>query len=73
MKYSLLMIVLIAVGISAYTTDTTFVIVYLSIIGTSFTTSTLSYDEFDNGYAFCSLCLSLGADISRKNTFSAYA
>lgn len=38
MKYSLLMIVLIAVGISAYTTDTTFVIVYLSIIGTSFTT-----------------------------------
>lgn len=52
MKYSLLMIVLIAVGISAYTTDTTFVIVYLSIIGTSFTTSTLSYDEFDNGYAF---------------------
>lgn len=52
MKNSLLMIVFIAVGISAYTSDITFVITYLTIIGTTFTTSTLSYDEFDNGYTF---------------------
>lgn len=52
MKNSLIMIALIGVGISAFTTDTTFVITYLAIIGTSFTTSTFSYDEFDNGYAF---------------------
>lgn len=52
MKNSLILIVLIGVGISAYNTDTTFVITYLAIVGTSFTTSTFSYDEFDNGYAF---------------------
>ena len=52
MKNSLILIVLIAIGISAYTSDLTFVITYLTIIGTTFTTSTLSYDEFDNGYTF---------------------
>lgn len=52
MKNSLIMIVLIGVAISAYNTDTTFVITFLAIVGTSFTTSTFSYDEFDNGYAF---------------------
>ncbi len=52
MKNSLVLIVLIGVGISAYNTDTTFVITYLAIVGTSFTTSTFSYDEFDNGYPF---------------------
>lgn len=52
MRNSLIMILIIAVGMSAYIKDLTFIIVYLAFIGTTFTTSTLSYDEFDNGYAF---------------------
>lgn len=52
MKNSMVLILLIAVGMSAYSTDTTFIITYLSIIGATFTSSTISYDEFDNGYSF---------------------
>lgn len=52
MKNSLLFILLIAVGLSAYMSNASFLVMYLGLIGTSFTSSTLSYDEFDNGYAF---------------------
>lgn len=52
MKNSLLMIFVIVLGMSYYMKDFSFIIVYLGILGTSFTSSTLSYDEFDNGYAF---------------------
>ncbi len=52
MKNSMIVILIIAVGMSVYISDLTFIIVYLSFLGSSFTTGTLSYDEFDNGYAF---------------------
>lgn len=51
MKNSIVLILLIAVGMT-YSADTTFIITYLSIIGATFTSSTISYDEFDNGYSF---------------------
>ena len=37
---------------SFYSSDMSFIVIYLAIIGTSFTSSTISYDEFDNGNAF---------------------
>ena len=46
------MILLIAVSMGAYMKDVSFIITYLALIGASFTTSTMSYDEFDNGYTF---------------------
>lgn len=52
MRNSMAMILVIAVGMGAYIKDTSFIITYLSLIGATFTSSTLSYDEFDNGYAF---------------------
>lgn len=52
MRNSMAMILVIAVGMGAYIKDTSFIITYLSIIGATFTSSTLSYDEFDNGYTF---------------------
>lgn len=52
MKNSLVMIILVAVGVSAYVKDTSFIIAYLAFIAATFTSSTLSYDEYDNGYAF---------------------
>lgn len=52
MKTNLVFIMLIAAGMSAYLSDTSFLVMYLGLLGTTFTTSTLSYDEFDNGYAF---------------------
>lgn len=52
MKNSLLLILLIAVGMSAYLSDASFLIVYLGLLGTAFTASTISYDEYDNGYTF---------------------
>lgn len=52
MGNSLICIMLIAVGISAYNKNISFLIMYLGLMGATFTTSTLSYDEFDNGYAF---------------------
>lgn len=52
MKNSLLMILVIALGMSYYMKDLSFIIVYLALLGTTFTSSTLSYDEFDKGYAF---------------------
>ncbi len=52
MKNSLLMILIIAVGMSYYMKDLSFIIVYLALLGATFTSSTLSYDEFDKGYTF---------------------
>lgn len=43
----------IAVGIAVFQKDSaSFIVGYLSFICTSFTLSTISYDEYDNGYAF---------------------
>ncbi len=52
MRNSIIMILLIAVSMGAYLKDVSFIITYLALIGASFTTSTMSYDEFDNGYTF---------------------
>lgn len=52
MRNSILMIIVIAMGMGAYIKDASFIITYLALIGATFTTSTMSYDEFDNGYAF---------------------
>lgn len=51
-RNSIVLILLIAVGMSAYISDLSFIVTYLAIIGITFSTSTVSYDEFDNGYAF---------------------
>lgn len=52
MRNSIIMILLISVAMGTYIPNPSFLIIYLSIIGSTFTSSTLSYDEFDNGYAF---------------------
>ena len=52
MGNSLAIILLVAVGMSFYSSDMSFIVIYMAIIGTSFTSSTISYDEFDNGNAF---------------------
>lgn len=62
MKNSLLMIILIAVAMSSYLQDLSFLVVYMSLIGATFTTSTLSYDEFDKGLSFL-----LSLPVTRKH------
>lgn len=52
MGNSLIIILLVAVGMSFYNSDMSFIVVYMTVIGTTFTSSTISYDEFDNGSAF---------------------
>ena len=52
MRNSLIIIVLVAVTSGAYLQDASFVIPYLAFIGATFASSTLSYDEYDNGYAY---------------------
>lgn len=51
-RISLLVIAVVAVGMSAYLEDSSFIITYISLVGTIFATGTLSYDELDNGYSF---------------------
>lgn len=51
-RNSVVLILLIAVGMSAYISDLSFIITYLGVIGITFASSTISYDEFDNGNAF---------------------
>lgn len=46
------LLIIIAISILTTIGDTSFVTTYLSIMGSMFTLSTLSYDEFDNGNAF---------------------
>lgn len=52
MRNSVIMIILMAGGMGAYMNNTTFLIVYLALVGTMFVSSTISYDEFDNGFSF---------------------
>ncbi len=51
-KMFFLVIIITAVGVAASTGDISFIIGYMSFVGTLFTLSTISYDEFDNGSAF---------------------
>ncbi len=50
-KQNLLLFVIIALVIS-FTTDSSFIICYLTFMGVMLAIGTLSYDEFDNGYPF---------------------
>lgn len=50
-KQSLLCLLGVA-AILNFTTDRTFVVGYLAMLMTIFSTSTISYDEYDNGYLF---------------------
>lgn len=45
-------IVVIAIGMSIFTEDSSFIVGYMTFVGSLFTLSTISYDEFDNGNAF---------------------
>lgn len=62
MKNSLVVILLIALGMAFYTSDMSFIVVYMAIIGSSFTNSTISYDEFERGTSFL-----LTLPVSRKD------
>ena len=47
-----LLLFLIAIGISMFSKESSFIIGYLSFITSLFVLTTISYDEFNNGYAF---------------------
>ena len=51
-KSSLLIVAVIAVAMTAYLENTSFLIAYLAFIGSQFARNTISYDDFDNGNAF---------------------
>lgn len=51
-QQSFFIIVVLVSILTAVVSSPSFVIAYLSFIGSAFTLSTLSYDEFDNGNAF---------------------
>lgn len=51
-KRFFIMILLIAISMVAVTGDISFIVGYLTFICPLFCISTISYDEFDNGYAF---------------------
>lgn len=47
-----IILVAMAIGMSVFMEDTSFIIGYLTLICSMFTLSSISYDEFDNGNAF---------------------
>ncbi len=51
-KNFFIILIAISIGMSAYMEDVSFIIGYLTSICSLFTLSSISYDEFDNGYAF---------------------
>ena len=51
-KNFFLVILLIAIGMISFTEDVSFPLGFLTFVLSLFTLSTISYDEFDNGYAF---------------------
>lgn len=52
MKNSMVIILLVTLGMAFYVSDVSFIVVYMAVIGSTFTSSTISYDEFDRGNAF---------------------
>ena len=53
LQRSKVLIVLIGIGaIMGFSTDGSFIIVFLTLICAILTVGTISYDEFDNGYPF---------------------
>lgn len=57
-KNFFLSIIAIAVVLTVFVKNPSFIIGYLTFIGSVFTLSTISYDEFDNGNAFYFHCRS---------------
>lgn len=51
-KNFFIILVVISIGMSAFMEDVSFIIGYLTFVCSLFTLSSISYDEFDNGYAF---------------------
>ena len=51
-KNFFLVILLIVIGMISFTEDVSFPLGFLTFALSLFTLSTISYDEFDNGYAF---------------------
>ena len=47
-----MVILLIVIGMISFTEDVSFPLGFLTFALSLFTLSTISYDEFDNGYAF---------------------
>lgn len=53
MRTTMVIILLSALGMSFYVSDNlSFIVAYMALVGSSFTSSTISYDEFENGDAF---------------------
>lgn len=53
MRTSMVIILLSALGMCFYVSDNlSFIVAYIAFVGSSFTSSTISYDEFENGDAF---------------------
>lgn len=51
-KNFFVLIVMVAIGMAMFVEDASFIIGYIAFIGSLFTLSSISYDEFDNGNAF---------------------
>lgn len=51
-KNFFIILVVISIGMSAFMEDVSFIIGYLTFVCSLFTLNSISYDEFDNGYAF---------------------
>ncbi len=51
-KQFFIIMVLIALGLGIYSFNESFLISYITIVFSLFTISTISYDEYDNGYAY---------------------
>lgn len=69
-RNSIVLILLIAVGMSSYIGDLSFIVTYLAVIGVTFAGSTVSYDEMDNGNAFLfSLPVSRRGYVTEKYLF----
>lgn len=51
-RSSYLQVAAVAVGITVFSKDSTFMISYMAVASALLTLGTISYDEFDNGYAY---------------------
>lgn len=70
-KNFFILMVVIALFIAIFTENTSFLIGYLTFISASFTLSSISYDEFDNGNAFLfSLPITRKTYVLEKYSFS---
>lgn len=70
-KNFFILVIMIALFLAIFTENTSFLIGYLTFISASFTLSSISYDEFDNGNAFLfSLPITRKSYVLEKYSFS---